>query len=112
VSAPREPVAIRRMIVTFNRDDVEVSVTYSHDHSEAIATPGSKKRTTTAARMAREAYRYVARTHPLDANLEPLGVADARVVEAEERGDWPAYVEALRELCRTARREAQRRAAA
>ncbi len=55
MSAPREPVAIRRMIVTFNRDEVEVSITYSHDHSEAIATPGSKKRTTTATRMARKA---------------------------------------------------------
>jgi hypothetical protein len=52
VSAPREPVAIRRMIVTFNRDDVEVSITYSHDHEPA--TPGSKKRTTTAAGMARK----------------------------------------------------------
>jgi hypothetical protein len=68
--------------------------------------------TEVAARLAREAYRYVGRTYPLDAPLEPLGAADARVVEAEERGDWPAYVEALRELCRTARREAQRRAAA
>jgi hypothetical protein len=65
-----------------------------------------------AARLAREAYRYVARTYPRDADPEPLGAADARVVDAEESGDWPAYVEALRELMRTARREAQRRAAA
>jgi hypothetical protein len=50
VSAPS--FAIRRMIVTFNRDDVEVSITYSHDHEPASA--GSKKRTTTAARMARK----------------------------------------------------------
>jgi hypothetical protein len=64
-----------------------------------------------AARLAREAYLYVARTFPPDAPLEPLGRADAAVVEAEERGDWPAYVEALRELMRTARSEAQRRAA-
>jgi hypothetical protein len=34
------------------------------------------------------------------------------VVEAEERGNWEAYVEALREMCRVAKREAQRRAAA
>jgi len=61
-----------------------------------------------AARLAREAYRYVARTFPPDGPLEPLGVADARVVEAEERGDWPGYVEALRDLMRTARREAAR----
>ena len=77
-----------------------------------MSTTAQKWDTEEAARLAREAYRYVARTYPLDANLEPLGVADARVVEAEEQGDWPAYVEALRELCRTARREAQRRAAA
>jgi hypothetical protein len=65
-----------------------------------------------AARLAREAYRYVARTYPPDAQLEPLGKVDRIVLEAQERGDWPRYVEALRELCRTARREAQRRAAA
>jgi len=65
-----------------------------------------------AARLAREAYRYVARTLPPDGPLEPLGVADARVVEAEERGDWPGYVDALRDLMRTARREAQRARAA
>ncbi len=76
-----------------------------------MSAPVQTWNTEEAARLAREAYRYVGRTHPLDANLERLGVADARVVEAEERGDWPAYVEALRELCRTARREAQRRAA-
>ncbi len=65
-----------------------------------------------AGRLAREAYRYVARTYPPDADLEPLGIADRRVLEAQERGDWDGYVEALRELCRVARREAQRRAAA
>lgn len=64
-----------------------------------------------AARLAREAYRYVAKHYALDAPLEPLGRADRRVLEAQERGDWPAYAEALRELMRTARREAQRRAA-
>ncbi len=61
--------------------------------------------------MARTAYLFVGRTYPLDADLEPLGKVDRAVLEAQERGDWPAYVEALRELCRTARREAQRRAA-
>jgi hypothetical protein len=64
-----------------------------------------------AARLAREAYRYVARTYPTDADLEPLGKVDRVVLEAQERGDWPRYVEGLRELCRVARREAQRRAA-
>jgi hypothetical protein len=64
-----------------------------------------------ASRLAREAYRYVARTYPLDAPLEPLGVVDRAVLEAHEQGDWPRYVEALRDLWRVARREAQRRAA-
>ena len=64
-----------------------------------------------AAELARTAYRYVAEHYPLDAPLEPLGVADRAVLEAQERADWPRYVEALRELCRVARREAQRRAA-
>jgi hypothetical protein len=65
-----------------------------------------------AARLAKEAYKYVARTFLPNAPLESLGRADAAVVEAEERGDWLAYVEALRRLCRTARREAQRARAA
>jgi hypothetical protein len=65
-----------------------------------------------AARLAREAYRYVGRWYPLDGDLVPLGIADRRVMEAQERDDWTGYVEALRELCRVARREAQRRVAA
>ena len=64
-----------------------------------------------AADLARTAYRYVARVFPKDAPLEALGRADMAVLEAQERGDWPAYEEALRELMRTARREAMRRAA-
>jgi hypothetical protein len=59
-----------------------------------------------AAQLAREAYSYVARTYPEGAPLEPLGRADAAVLEAQEQGDWRGYVEALRELCRVARREA------
>jgi hypothetical protein len=61
-----------------------------------------------AAQRALEAYRYVARTYPEGAPLEPLGRADMRVLEAQEAGDWPAFVEALRELCRVARRAAIR----
>jgi len=57
---------------------------------------------------AREAYRYVSRVLPLDADLEAIGAADRRVLEAEERHDWPALEDALRELCKTARREAAR----
>jgi hypothetical protein len=64
-----------------------------------------------AARLAREAYKYVARTFPPDAPLEPLGRADATVLNAQEAGDWSGYVEALRELCRTARREVSRQRA-
>jgi hypothetical protein len=67
VSAP----CIRRMIVTFNRDEVEISITYSHDSSEATATPGSKKRTTTAARMARKGLEHA---------LEGLDAAGEAVV--------------------------------
>jgi hypothetical protein len=62
-----------------------------------------------AAERAREAYQYVARVYPEGAPLEPLGKADMRVLEAQERGDWDGYLEALRELCRVARREAIRR---
>jgi hypothetical protein len=62
-----------------------------------------------AAEMARTAYRYVARTYPADAPLEPLGRADLAVLEAQERGDWSGYVAALRELMKVAKREALRR---
>jgi hypothetical protein len=68
-----------------------------------------------AAELARKAYTYVARVVPQDATpnatLEAIGRADRRVLDAEERQDFPAYEEALRELCRTARAEARRRAA-
>jgi hypothetical protein len=64
-----------------------------------------------ATQRAREAYRYVARVYPKGAPLEPIGRADACVLEAEERRDWSGYEEALRELMRTAWRAAQRRAA-
>jgi hypothetical protein len=67
-----------------------------------------------AAELATLAYSYVGRVCPSDAPLEPLGRADKAVLEAQERGDWLAYEEALRELCRVAKREAlarRRRAA-
>jgi hypothetical protein len=79
---------------------------------ESMKSTPTTWNTEEAARFAREAYRYVARTYPRDAPLEPLGVADRAVLEAQERFDWSSYVEALRELMRTARREAQRRRAA
>jgi hypothetical protein len=62
-----------------------------------------------ASELARKAYRYVAKVYPPDAPLEPIGRADAVVVEAEERGDWPAYVEGLRAMMWTAKREALKR---
>jgi hypothetical protein len=62
-----------------------------------------------AEKLAREAYRYVGRTYPEGAPLEPLGIADRAVLEAQERGDWDAYVEALRQLMRVAEQEAIRR---
>jgi hypothetical protein len=61
-----------------------------------------------AAKLACEAYTYTARTFPPDApaeDFEDLGAADAAVVEAQSRGDWSAYVEALRALMRVAKRE-------
>jgi len=63
-----------------------------------------------AEEMQRAAYRYVARIYPEHAHLEPLGIADRADLEAEARQDWSAYVEALRELCRTAKSEARRAA--
>jgi hypothetical protein len=64
-----------------------------------------------AARLAREAYRYVARVLPPNADLERVGRADRRTLEAERREDFPEYKEALRAMCRAARQEATRRAA-
>jgi hypothetical protein len=59
---------------------------------------------------ARTAYRYVAANFPDSADLEVLAPHTDAAHEAERAGDWPAYVEALRELCRATRREARREA--
>lgn len=59
---------------------------------------------------ARTAYRYVAATFPDSAALEVLAPHTEAAHEAEGRGDMRAYEEALRELMRTARREARRAA--
>ncbi len=64
-----------------------------------------------ASERAREAYRYVARMMPKDANLEVLASHEDAAIAAQRAADWQAYEEALREMMRTARREAQRRAA-
>lgn len=65
-----------------------------------------------ALQLAGKAYQYVARVLPPDATLDAIGRADRAVLEAEEREDFPAYEEALRDLMRTARREARKREAA
>jgi hypothetical protein len=39
-----------------------------------------------ASRLTREAYRYVARVLPSDANLEAIGAADRDILDAEEAG--------------------------
>jgi hypothetical protein len=67
--------------------------------------------TETAAQRAEQAYRYVSRTLPPGSDYSPLDSHTEAAYEAERAGDWPAYVEALRELCRTARGEGRRAAA-
>jgi hypothetical protein len=64
-----------------------------------------------AVEPARTTYRYVARVLPPDAALEAVGRADRTALGAEERQDFAAYEEALREMSRAARRAAARRAA-
>jgi hypothetical protein len=64
-----------------------------------------------ALELARKAYSYVARVLPPGAALDAIGCADRAVLEAEERQDFVAYEQALRAVCKAARREARRRAA-
>jgi hypothetical protein len=66
--------------------------------------------TEAAAQRAEQAYRYVGRTLPPGAEYSALDGHTDAANEAERAGDWPAYVDALRELCRAARREARRAA--
>ena len=62
-----------------------------------------------ASERAREAYRYVvARTMPKDADLDVLAPHEDAAIAAQRAQDWPAYEEALREMMRTAKREALR----
>ncbi len=64
-----------------------------------------------ASQRAREAYRYIAQTMPKDADLDVLARYEDAAIAAQRAGDWQAYENALREMMRTAKREAQRRAA-
>jgi hypothetical protein len=63
-----------------------------------------------AARRAEQAYRYVSRTLPPGADYSALDVHTAAAYKAERIGNWPAFLEALAELCSTARRAASRAA--
>jgi hypothetical protein len=63
-----------------------------------------------AARRAEQAYRYVSRTLPPGADYSALDAHTEAAYKAERAGDWPAYLEALAELCSTARREARKAA--
>ena len=67
--------------------------------------------TTAAAGKAEQAYRYVSRTVPPGTDYAPLDRHTEAAYEAERAGDWTAYLEALAELCRTARGEGRRAAA-
>jgi hypothetical protein len=66
--------------------------------------------TEAAAQKAEQAYRYVSRTLPPGSDYSALDGHTEAAFEAERAGDWSAYVEALRELCRAARAEARRAA--
>jgi hypothetical protein len=63
-----------------------------------------------AAQKAEQAYRYVSRTLPPGADYSALDAHTAAAYKAERTGNWPAFLEALAELCSTARREARRAA--
>jgi hypothetical protein len=66
--------------------------------------------TAAAAQRAEQAYRYASRTLPPGSNYSTLDSHTDAAYEAERAGDWPAYVEALRELCRAARSQARKAA--
>jgi hypothetical protein len=59
---------------------------------------------------AEQAYRYVSQTLAPGSDYSHLDSYTDAAYEAERAGNWTAYVEALRELCRTARDEGRRAA--
>ncbi len=65
-----------------------------------------------ASERAREAYRYVARMMPKDADLDVLAPHEDAAIAAQRAADRQAYEEALREMCRVAKQEALKRRAA
>jgi hypothetical protein len=66
--------------------------------------------TEAAAQKAEQAYRYVARRECPGTDYAPLDAHIEAAYKAERIGNWPAYLEALAELCSTARRVARRAA--
>ena len=62
-----------------------------------------------ASELAREAYLYVAQAMPKGADLGVLSHHEEAALEAQREGNWTAYEEALREMCRVAKREALKR---
>jgi hypothetical protein len=77
-----------------------------HHAPELLVSAWSQEK---ALERARAAYEYVARILPIDAALAAVGEANRAALEAEERRDLVAHTEALRELCRVDKREAQAR---
>jgi hypothetical protein len=59
---------------------------------------------------AEQAYRYVSQTLPPGSDYSRLDSYTDAAYEAERAGDWTAYIEALRELCKAARGEGRRAA--
>jgi hypothetical protein len=64
-----------------------------------------------AARKAEQAYRYVSRTLPPGTDYSLLDGYTEAAYRAERVGNWPAFLQALADLCRAARAEAMRWAA-
>ncbi len=64
--------------------------------------------TARASELAREAYRYLVRTMPKDADLGVLAPHEDAALEAQRAGDFRRYEEALREMMRAGKREALR----
>jgi hypothetical protein len=63
--------------------------------------------TEVAAQRAGQAYSFVARTLPPGSDYSRLASCTEAAYEAERAGDWPAYLDALRELMKAAKREAR-----
>ena len=56
--------------------------------------------------LARQTLDYLERTYPKGASMTPLEAHRREVLEAQDRGDFPAFENALREMMRAGRRVA------